>query len=206
MRRSRARWPRVVGSVLCGALVLGACSVETSTSSDPGDESHLDDGPGDLLRGADAATDAIAAIEQEVGASPARVRDVLVYPEFLDVEAQDPALPEHIDEYTYRDGDIEPAEAVLLTGPQEEVEASLFPTTAVDWSDLPAIVKRVERAARDAEPLRIEEARVSYVIARRSTSSEDDGRVELTAYINGPRRSGSAELTATGEILVLNVS
>jgi hypothetical protein len=94
----------------------------------------------------------------------------------------------------------------LLTGPQEEVEASLFPTTAVDWSDLPAIVKRVERAARDAEPLRIEEARVSYVIARRSTSSEDDGRVELTAYINGPRRSGSAELTAAGEILVLNVS
>ncbi len=200
---------RVVGVLLCGALVLGACSVEVDTageSNDPGSESHLDDGPVDLLRGPRATTRALASVEEAVGASPARVRDVLVYPEFLDVEVQDPALPEHIDEYGYRDGQIEPPEAVLLTGSQEEVEASLFPTTAVDWDELPEMVRRVERAARRAKPLRIEDARVNYVIVNRSTSSEDDGRVEITAYIGGPRRSGNAELTASGEIVSLTVN
>jgi hypothetical protein len=200
------RATRLLGALLGGTLVLGACSVETSTSSDPGDESHLGDGPGDLLRAPGAAADAIAAIEKDVGASPTRVREVLVYPEFLDAEAQDPAIPEHIDAYEYRDGDVGPLEAVMLSGPQEEVEASLFPTTAVRWDELPATIKRVERAARGAEPIRIEEARANYVIVHRSTSIEDDGRVEMTVYLAGPRRSGSAELTASGEIITLNVS
>ena len=199
------RGPRVLGALLCGALVVGACSVESSTGSDPGNQSHLDDGAGDLLRGPGAATKAIAAIEQDVGASPARVREVLVYPEFLDAEAQDPALPDHLDEYTYRDGEVGPPEAVLLSGPQEEVEAALFPTSAVDWDDLPKIVKRVEQAARTAKPTPIEDARVNYVIANRSSDSADDGRVELAVYIGGPRRNGYAQLTATGEIVELRV-
>jgi hypothetical protein len=195
---------RVLGAVVCGALVLGACSVET-TSNDPGSESHLDDGPGDLLRSPDAAADALDAIAEEAGASPARVRDVLIYPEFLDAEVQNPTLPEHLDEYSYRDGVVEPPEPVLLSGTQEEIEASLFPTTAVDWSDVPRIVKQVERAARNAKPIRIEDARVGYIIVDRSSSSEDDGRVELTAYVHGPRRNGRAELSASGEIIQLTV-
>jgi hypothetical protein len=196
---------RALCLLLCGAFALGACSVERATSTDTGDESHLDDGAGDLLRGPRAAADGIAAIEAAVGASPARIRDVLIYPEFLDAEVQDPALPEHLDEYEYRDSDVGAGEAVLLSGSHDEIEASLFPTTAVDWSDIPRIVKRVERAARNATPIRIEDARVGYLIAGRSTSVEDDGRVEITAYINGPRRNGRAELTAIGEIIELTV-
>ena len=199
------RTPRVLGALLCGALVLGACSVESSTSSDPGSETHLDDGSGDLLRGPGAATKAIDAIAQEVGASPMKVREVLVYPEFLDAEAQDPALPDHLDEYTYRDGEVGPPEAVLLSGPQAEVDAALFPTTAVDWDDLPKIVKRVEKAARTAKPTPIEDARVNYVIANRSSDTAVDGRVELAVYIGGPRRNGYAQVTPTGEIVELRV-
>jgi hypothetical protein len=200
------RAPRLVGAFLIGALVLGACSVESSSSTDDPSESHIDDVSGNLLRAKGAATDAIAAIEQAVGASPARVREVDVYPEYLDLEAQDPAIPEHIDEYTYRDGEVGPRTAVMLTGPQEDVEASLFPTTSMRWDALPSIVKKVERAARTAKPIRIEEARANYVIVRRSTSPEDDGRVLLDIYLGGPRRSGYAEVTTSGDILALNVS
>jgi hypothetical protein len=199
------RTSRILGALLCGALVLGGCSVESSTSSDPGSETHLDDGSGDLLRGPGAATKAVDAIAKAVGASPMKVREVLVYPEFLDAEAQDPALPDHLDEYTYRDGEVGPPEAVLLSGPQAEVDAALFPTTAVDWDDLPTIVRRVEKAARTAKPTPIEDARVNYVIANRSSDPADDGRVELAVYIGGPRRNGYAQVTPTGEIVELRV-
>lgn len=199
------RTSRILGALLCGALVLGACSVESSTGTDPGDDSHLDDGAGDLLHGPGAAMKAIDAIEQQVGASPAKVREVLVYPEFLDAEAQDPALPDHLDEYTYRDGEVGPPEAVLLSGPQAEVDAALFPTTAVDWDALPTIVKRVEKAARNAKPTPIEDARVNYVIVNRSSDTALDARVELAVYIGGPRRNGYSRVTPSGEIVELRV-
>jgi len=68
------------------------------------------------------------------------------------------------------------------------------------------VVRDAERAALHNTPLRIEEPRAQYVIAERSTSSADDGRVLLRIYINGPRRSGYVETTATGEIRTVNVS
>jgi hypothetical protein len=95
---------------------------------------------------------------------------------------------------------------VHLSGPQADVDASLFPTTAVRWRDVPDFVREVEARARHARPTRIEDAVASYLIVRRSTSSADDGRVEIDLYLDGPRRSGYAELTADGEIVALNVS
>jgi len=189
---------------LMGVVALGACSVTTTSSDTEG--SHLDDGPADLLHGRGAAARAIRAIEDKVGASPARAGEVLIYPEYMDVEAQDPAIPEHIDEYEWRDGTVAPPTAVALSGPQEDVEASLFPTSAVRWRDIPEIVQEVEARARRAKPLRIEEAKASYLFVERSTSSEDDGRVEIRIYLNGPRRSGYADLTASGDLITLTVN
>ena len=94
----------------------------------------------------------------------------------------------------------------MLTGPQEDIEAALFPTTVVEWDRLPRIVRKVEQAARDAEPIRIEEARANYVIVRRSTDSAADGSVRLDIYLGGPRRTGYAEVTTTGEIVAMHVS
>ncbi|MEX2256905.1 MAG: hypothetical protein WEC34_15835 [Acidimicrobiia bacterium] len=186
-------------------LALGACSVST-TSSESDDGTPLDDGPTDLLHERGAAARAIAAIEEKVGASPARAGEILVYPEHMDVEAQDPAITEHIDEFEWRDDSVTGPTPVALSGPQEDVEASLFPTSTVRWRDIPDVVAEVEARARRAKPLRIEQAKASYLIVQRSTSSEDDGRVEISIYLNGPRRSGNAELTASGEIINLTVN
>lgn len=202
MRVRRRRSTAVLA--LVGVVALGACSVTTTSSG--GEESHLDDGPADLLHERGAAARAITAIEEKVGVSPARASEVLIYPEYLDVEAQDPAIPEHIDEYEWRDGTVAPPTAVALSGPQEDVEASLFPTSAVRWRDIPEIVQEVEARARRAQPLRIEEATASYLFVERSTSSDDDGRVEIRIYLGGPRRSGYADLTASGDLITLTVN
>jgi hypothetical protein len=187
-------------------LVLGftaGCSVST-TSNEP--NQNGDDRPTDLLHDRHAAARAVAAIERQVGTAPARTTDVLIYPQYLDMKAQDPAIPEHIDEYQWRDGSVSGPEPVHLSGPQEEVDASLFPTTAVRWRDIPDFVRDVETRARHARPIRVEDAVASYLIVERSTSSDEDGRVEIRIYLSGPRRSGYAELAATGEIVSLNVS
>ncbi len=183
--------------------VLAGCTTTTTGGSTTDPTSAL---PTDLLHEPGRAARAMVAIERAVGASPAQTREVDVYPEYLDLEAQDPNNAEHIDDYEWRDGEVGPAEAVQLTGPQEDVDASLFPTSAVPWTRLASIVRDAERAALHNSPLRIEEPRAHYVIAERSTSSADDGRVLLRIYINGPRRSGYVEATATGEIRTVNVS
>ena len=187
-----------------GAITLAACSVSTTSSDDQ--TTTPDERPVDLLHARGRAAEAIAAIEKQVGAAPAQSSYILVYPEYMDVKAQDPAIPEHIDEYEWRDGNVSGPEPVHLSGPQEETDASLFPTTAVRWRDLPAIISEVEARARHARPTRIEDARASYVIVERSTSPADDGRVEISIYLDGPRRSGRAELTASGDIIALTVN
>ena len=191
--------------VAIGVCTLAGCSVSTTTT-DSQEQSGLDSAPANLLHDRDAASRAIAAIEQQVGAAPARVRRVLIYPEYLDVEAQDPNIPEHIDEYEWRDRSVSGPDPVHLSGPQADVEAALFPTTTVQWDDIPTIVRDVEARARVARPTRIEDASANYLIVERSTSPADDGRVEMTIYLDGPRRSGNAVLTADGTLVRLTVS
>jgi hypothetical protein len=184
------------------SLALAACT--TTTSTDTTDTTSAL--PQDLLHDPGRAGHAMVAIERAVGAAPAQATDVDVYPEYLDVKAQDPTNAEHIDEYEWRDGAVGPPTPVQLSGPQEEVDASLFPTSVVDWKRLPALVRAAEQAALHNTPLRIEQPQAQYVLTERSTSSDDDGRVLIRIYINGPRRSGYVEMAANGDIRTVNVS
>jgi hypothetical protein len=201
MRRTTSATVLLVG-VAALLVTLAACT--TTTTGDTTDTPS--DIPNDLLHDRGRAARAIAAIEDKVGATPAKVTEVDVYPEYLSLEAQDPALPDHIDDYEWRDDEVAPSTPVQLSGPQEDVDASLFPTSAVRWTALPAMVRNAERAALHNKPLRIEQPRANYVIVDRSSSSADDGRVLVRIYIGGPRRSGYVEMTASGEIRSVNVS
>lgn len=180
-------------------VLLAACTTTGSTSTDESDAT-------DLIHDRGAAATAVAGITKTVGADPASVSEVDIYGEYLISEVQDPANADHIDSYTWRDGSVEPPTPVHLSGPQEEVDASLFLTSAVRWQDIPEIARRAERAAATATPISVEDAHASYVYVQRSTSSALDGRVTIRISIEGPRRSGSVELTATGQILTVDVS
>ena len=186
---------------LC-CVVLAACTT-TTTSTDPATD-DIPDIPVDLLHDEAAARIAMAAIEKEVGVETAMVRTLSVYSTYLIVEVQDPDIPEHIDEYTWRDGVVEPAEPVHLSGPQEDIDASLYPSSAVNLGDLADIVKAAERRLENARPIRIEQAVASYLYIERSSSL--DGRVTIRISVSGPRRSGNVETTANGEILSATVS
>jgi hypothetical protein len=159
----------------------------------------------DLLHDRGAAADALTQIQRAVGTAPAQAREVTVYPAYAIAEAQDPKNREHIDEYTWRDGRVQDPKPVQLNGPQAEVVNELFPTSAVRWRDVPHFVRVAEHELERAQPTRVEQARGSYVIVRR-TSGDGDAVVTLSVYAQGPRRSGYAELTTTGEVVGVHVS
>lgn len=189
-----------------GALMLtmGAAACTTSTSSSSG--SGTGDTTVDLLRDRGLAVKAVAALSSKIGTEAPLVSDVTMYPEYVTVEAQDPGNLEHIDSYEWRDSEVGPPEPVHLTGPQEDIEASLYPLKSVHWTDLPAMVHAAERAAETATPIRVEHARANYLIVDRTSSSDGDARTVVRIYIDGPRRSAYVELTPTGEIVDLSVS
>jgi hypothetical protein len=181
---------------------LAACTT-TTTSTDPVTDltSAI---PVDLLHDEVAARLAMRAIEEELGVETAMVRTLSVYSTYLIVEVQDPENPEHIDEYTWRDGVVAPPEPVHLSGPQEDVEAALYPSTSVNLGELADIVKAAERRLENARPIGIEDAVASYLYIERSSAL--DGRVTIRISVSGPRRSGNVETSASGEILSATVS
>jgi hypothetical protein len=198
------RWRRVFALGVISALVgLAACTTTTETSTNPATDA-VSDIPVNLLHDRLAAALAVRDIEKDVPIETAMVRSISVYDTYLIMEVQDPGIPEHLDQYTWRDGVVEPPEPVHLSGPQEDVDASLYPTSAVNLGELSHIVKKSERRLERAEPIRIEEARASYLFIERSSSL--DGRVTIRISISGPRRSGNVETTASGEILNATVS
>ena len=188
-------------SAVC-AVSLAACTTTTTTGT--GEVLDEVDIPVDLLHDAGAARRALADIEIRVGGTPAQVRDITIYPEYMIVEAQDPNMLDHIDSYTWRDDSVESPDPVHLSGPQEEVDASLYPTTAVELRELPAIVRAAEDRLENARPIRVEQARVTYLYIERNTTL--DGRVVIRISVTGPRRSGNVVATASGEILEATVS
>jgi hypothetical protein len=195
---------RLAPAIVLVVLALTACTTTTSTDSTTTDTGTKI--PVDLLHDTNAANKAMLAIEKKVGLSPSRVTEILVYPDYMIVDAQDPNALDHIDRYTYRDGAVEPLEPVHLSGPQEQVDASLFSTSAVNLKNLPSIVLSAEQTLQHAKPIRIEQARGSYIDIQRSTSSDLDGRITIHISVEGPRRSGTVETGSNGEILSTNVS
>jgi hypothetical protein len=65
-------------------------------------------------------------------------------------------------------------------------------------------VHAAEARLEAARPVGIEEARATYLYIQRSTSL--DGRLVIRISIEGPRRSGNVETTASGEILTADVT
>ena len=180
-------------------MILAAC---TTT---PGSTSSDESATVNLLHDRGLAARAVAAIEGAVGASPARVGEVLAYPEYLDHEAQVSKVPDHINRYEWRDGGIPPATPVQLSGPQEGGRGGAVPDVGRAVEACPS--RSTPRARRAAHtPLCIEAPQAQHVIVERSTSPADDGRVLVRIDINGPRRSGSVEMTASGAVRTVEVN
>jgi hypothetical protein len=147
--------------------------------------------PGNLLTDPGAAQEAIDAITAELG--PIMVRSFDLYDHYAIFDVQDPMIPENLDSYTYRDGELEDPEPIHVTNSDlEALPSQLFSLTDVQWD----VVARLSVTA--VTELGIENGVVNHIGVHRAS---DTGEVRLSLSVNGPRRSGSLEATADGTVL-----
>jgi hypothetical protein len=149
--------------------------------------------PASLFDPAGAPT-LISTYEAAIGASPAKLLQIVMYPDYAFASAQSPTNAAHVDEYPYRDGVVGASSPVQLMG-DGDLEANLFATTDVDWTF-------INRAVTEAPSLMpaVEQGAVTHVIVDRSVFRPDFS-VTVRVYVSGPRGSGYVEYTAAGELI-----
>jgi hypothetical protein len=132
----------------------------------------------------------IAAFEDAISGEPSRFMQIILYPDYAFATAQDANIPDHVDEYPWRDGVVGPSSPVQLVG-DGELEANLWSATDVEWTFL-------ARAVAEAPGLTtVEEGTVSHIIIERSVFTPDFA-VVVRVYVTGPRGSAYVEYTPAG--------
>ncbi|MET0555857.1 MAG: hypothetical protein ABW221_22650 [Vicinamibacteria bacterium] len=129
-------------------------------------------------------------------ARDARILNLDMRPEGFDVEVQDPAVPAHVDRYTFEDGVLGDAEPVAVGRNRKRLEAQLFPLADVDLRLLPRLL------ADAVEQARTEDGRVTHVRVERAErwgDTEGWGRPVMRVYVDGPRGGAYVEYGLDGK-------
>ncbi len=147
----------------------------------------------DLFTG-DQIQPIIDEVAAALGADPFQAWRVAIYPEYMFVQAQDPAVPANLDEYQWR-GTLHDPEPVRLDG-TEDFAAGLYPSDEVDWSSIPALVDEA------VATLAIEEGAATHVIVQRPLPFSPETRIRV--FVSGPRGDGYVDADASGTIFSVN--
>jgi hypothetical protein len=144
------------------------------------------------------SADRAGAIVDEIagarGATPLRALRILIYPEYMFAQVQDPTIPDNIDEYQWR-GELGAAEPVKLTG-SDELEPHLFSASEVNWGAIPALVEAAPATAQ------IIDGEVTHVIVERPLPFSND--VRLRVFVSGTRADGYIDADADGTVIAIN--
>lgn len=140
-----------------------------------------------------AARDVVAKFSQKLGGKPVRARELVLYPEYAILEAQDPANPKHVDRYMYRNGQVGDPEPVSVQSIRGKLEDNLVSLDEVALDKLPALI------ANTLQQLAYEKAKVTHVIVERNLPFSK--HVVMRVYASGPRESGRIDYTGTGQVL-----
>jgi hypothetical protein len=142
----------------------------------------------------------IAGIVEEIavarGADPLRILSVVIYPDYLNAQVQDPALPANVDQYEWR-GRLGSPVPVRLVG-DGDIEANLYSADEVDWPAIGALVAAAPGAVA------VEGGAVTHLNVQRSLPFSDSIRIRV--FVNGTRDSGFVDADANGTIFSVNGS
>ena len=136
---------------------------------------------------------AIDALLAAVGSKPVRALQLVIYPTYVHLQAQDAAKKENVDEYRYRNGAVAPAVPVKLMGDKSPatLEKNLFDLDDVDMTKLPGLVADAQKQ------LGYEGGEVTHVILQRPLPFKSG--VHWRIYVRSPRDSGSVEYDVNGQ-------
>jgi len=171
------------------AVVLAAVGVEgIARAAPPGSEATPS-----LL---ETPAPFVAALRSRFG-KDAAVLTLSVYAETAEIQVQDPAIPIHVDRYSFEEGAFLTPEPVPVGRNEKALRARLFRLAEVDFSIIPGLLEdaRVRAATEDG--------RVTHVMIERPSVTMTDydtwGRPVIRVYVDGPRGGAFAEYGLDGK-------
>jgi hypothetical protein len=183
--------------VACGLVTLNGCGEGRPKS--------------DLLQDETAATKAVKAIEQKVG-YPIRALNLVLTEDRLTVQIQDPAKPQHVDEWsfdqidvlnTFRFENISGPKPVELNLINPRLEENLFNLSEVDFRAVSQLAQTAVKKVGLEDGGKVIEMELSGKIFLLPAAHSGD--VEWTISVKSPRESATAYANAQGRITHLNL-
>ena len=135
-----------------------------------------------------------AAFDSAIPGEPTMFQEVLLYPDYAFATAQNNTLPDHFDEYGWRNGTIG------SPSPQQndaEATDTVFSIDQVNWAGLSALV------AGAVDVSKVEQGEVSHVSVSRDTFATA-GAIAIRVYVTGPRSSAYIEADANGTVIAIH--
>jgi hypothetical protein len=142
-----------------------------------------------------AALSAMEAVAAEVGGDPFQAIEVVLYPEYVITQVQDPTEPTFIDRVVWRNQSVASRDPVQVPS-TTDLAALRFTLADVNWD---AIDGLVEAALVQTE---VVDGQVSHIIIQRPLPFAAD--VRFRVFVVGPRTSGYLDAAADGNILAVS--
>lgn len=194
--------PMILGGVISGLVFFRASNaIESATS--PGGKPPRPDLPAVPAIPAAPAAPAVAyfanatsvpgAFQASIG-SPLKVKEVVVYDQYVIIEAQDPAKPQNVDRYTLRNGLVSGKDPIRLVGDEKaNLNAHLFDIASLNYALIPTLIADAKRR------LAIEDGKPSHVMVDRRLAPKQ--QPQWRVYIGSQRDSGYVSYDMAGKMV-----
>ncbi|MEL7977529.1 hypothetical protein AAG589_16820 [Isoptericola sp. F-RaC21] len=195
---------RHAGAVLGAVLLVGGLAACGGSEPESGAESGstaesapaaapVETGPATLERTPDEIGEALDALAAKVGGDDVQVTEVNVNPADITLMAVDPAAPDELNQWDYRDGAVGESTPVDYGGDTEALKQNLFGLDEVD----PAVV--VEAIDGAPEATEIEDG-VSESVGILMMPGAHEGAI-IQVNVGGERDSKIARYSLDGELV-----
>jgi hypothetical protein len=122
--------------------------------------------------------------------------ELVIYPEYVKAQMQDPAKHENVDAYELRNGKVNEEGPVKFMGDAptaKDLDEACIDGKTVDFALVPTMVKDAIAQTK------IDDGKVTHVIFKRWRPFSNDPRWRV--YVNGARKDGSVEYDAKGKMI-----
>lgn len=133
----------------------------------------------------------LAALHKKLG-KPIRALELLVFPDHLMLQVENPKHPEQVLQYEYRDGKVSEGIPVELQGTGKLVD-NLY---TLDDIQLDAVPELARQAVQKVDP---KNGRVSYMILKRNLPFDMD--VQYRVFVKSPLKDGYVDADKSGKLI-----
>ena len=134
----------------------------------------------------------LTALTTAVGTENPKLLKLSFYDSYAMAEVQDPAKPENIDGYTWRDGKLSPPNPVKILG-SGKIEDNVFPLKDVNVEGLPDLTEELMAKLKDVEG----GSMIGYTVSRGLPFSKD---IRISPLTNATRKSVYSEADKDAKI------